>query len=147
LGFIKFSILRVLALMNNEISPWHTAHTLLKQFDCANSTPIDCPASDLREAVLRLAHHSDYQILGICANSREEAIASLQAYSRALGYQPSLPLESVAGAVYLKFNPVSGLCYVDSYTGQHRGVVLACQSADAADVNHTYGHLPLNLFD
>lgn len=134
--------------MLNLLPPWHTAHTMLQQFDCADSASIELAIAPetLRQAVLTVAHHSDYQMLGICADTLSQAIASLQAYTQAIGYDPPLPSNSVAGTVYLKFNPRSGLCYVDSYIGQHRGVLVSCQSADEAGINHTYGHLPLDLF-
>ncbi|HEY9658957.1 MAG TPA: DUF1824 family protein [Allocoleopsis sp.] len=45
----------------------------------------------------------------------------------------------------MKFNPNASSCYADSYTGEHRGVLVSCQSADDG-INEMYGHLPLDLF-
>jgi hypothetical protein len=38
------------------------------------------------------------------------------------------------------------LCYLDSYAGHHRGVLVSCQSYQEGGVNEMYGHLPLDLF-
>jgi hypothetical protein len=124
------------------------AHRLLKQFDCLRPADsiITAEQEQLRQAVLLVAKHSDYQIFGICADAIAPAQQSLEAYAKALGYtqKPSFPV--IEGAVYIKFNPKSGLCYADTYTGQHRGVLISCQSAYADQLNDMYGHLPLNLF-
>jgi len=39
------------------------------------------------------------------------------------------------------------LCYMKPYEGLHRVVLVACQSTYDGDVNETFGHLPLDLFD
>ena len=101
----------------------------------------------LRQAVLLLAENSDYQILGICADTVAQGLSALKNYSEALGYEPNLDLPSVDGSVYIKFNPKTGLCYLDSYTGTHRGVLVSYQSAYEGRINEMYGHLPLDLFE
>jgi hypothetical protein len=124
------------------------AHQLLKQFDCLHQATIaPDQQQSLRQAVLQVAEHSDYQILGICAESFAAGRTALFSYARVLGYEPELASEPIEGAVYIKFNPRSGLCYVDSYTGEYRGVLVSCQSDFADGVNDMYGHLPLDLFD
>lgn len=125
------------------------AHEILQQFNCLQ--PGDAqPTSNLRviqEALLTVAQHSDYQILGICADSLEQGLATLKAYAKALGYEiGAAELPQTLGAVYIKFNPKSGLLYTDGYTGEHRGVLVSCQSAEETDINEMYGHLPLSLF-
>jgi Domain of unknown function (DUF1824) len=135
---------------------------LLRQFTCVPSASPDGmptpPAVDpalVRQAVLVVADHSDYQILGICADGVAAAEAALTGYGRSLGYDlsPLLPLAqhnpaaaSITGPLYVKYNPKLGRCHVDRYIGEHRGVLVSCQSAYDGDINETFGHLPLDLF-
>jgi hypothetical protein len=124
------------------------ATQLLRRFTCLDSlAPDQIPDhASIREALMIVADQSDYQILGICADHLEQGKAVLNSYIQALGYQfvPDVPV--VAGAVYIKYNPKLRRCHSDVYRGSHRGVLVSCQSADEADVNETFGHLPLNLF-
>jgi hypothetical protein len=124
------------------------AQARLEPFNCIEGKTVtsESEKAQIREALLLLTEHSDYQILGICADTTEQGISALKTYSNALGYEPNLDLTPVEGAVYLKFNPKSGLCYLDSYTGEHRGVLVSCQSAYEDGINEMYGHLPLDLF-
>jgi hypothetical protein len=105
------------------------------------------PQDVIQQAVLLLREHSDYQILGICAETATQAIAALHAYLQAFGIDDRPQPGAIAGVVYLKYNPKSGLCYLKSYEGTHRGVLVSCQSAYDGDVNETFGHLPLDLFN
>lgn len=126
------------------------AHELLKQFDCltdAKTKAAIAPRASIQQALQEVARHSDYQILGICADTFTQGYAALQAYATALGYSLPAPPSPIEGSIYLKFNPRSGLCYVDSYNGEHRGVLVSCQSAYESGINEMYGHLPLNLFE
>ena len=100
----------------------------------------------IRQALLLLTSLSDYQILGICADTVVQGLLALKTYSEALGYQPTLDSAPIPGSVYIKFNPKSGLCYLDSYLGKHRGVLVSCQSSQDGSINEMYGHLPLDLF-
>lgn len=119
----------------------------LMQFDCLHGETISPEQRDrIRQALLTVAQHSDYQIFGVCADSLDQGKAALQQYTNALGYAPELNFPPIEGSVYLKFNPKSGLCYADSYTGEHRGVLVSYQSADEDGVNEMFGHLPLDLF-
>ncbi len=130
-----------------------TACGLLRQFICTEPAPETTNADLVRQAVRIVADHSDYQILGICADSLTDAAAALQHYAAALGYeipaaiQPAAIQPAVVGPIYVKFNPKTMRCHTDSYIGVHRGVLLSCQSAYDRDVNETFGHLPLDLFD
>lgn len=126
-----------------------TAQTLLRQFICIDQIPVDQmpPQATLQQAVLLVREHSDYQILGICAETATQAIATLHAYLKAFGIDDLPHPNEIAGVVYLKYNPKSGLCYLKPYEGAHRGVLVSCQSAYDGDVNETFGHLPLDLFD
>lgn len=126
------------------------AQKILKPFNCVEGKSVNSEAEKavVRQALLLLTEHSDYQILGICADTAAQGLSALNTYSDALGYKPNLDLSSepVEGSVYIKFNPNTGLCYLDSYTGTHRGVLVSYQSSDEGGVNEMYGHLPLDLF-
>lgn len=134
-------------LSSTSLTSLEEADRLLKQFDCLpseRSHPID--RTQLRAALQLVAQHSDYQMLGVCADSLAQAQKALKAYATALGYSPEVAVEALQGSVYLKFNPRSNRCYADSYPGDHRGVLVSCQSAEADGINQMYGHLPLDLF-
>lgn len=124
------------------------AHKILKTFDCVDGKVDDsAPSQDLvRQALLLIANHSDYQILGICADTVAEGFLALDTYSKALGYEAPFNKSSIEGPVYIKFNPNTELFYVDSYLGNHRGVLVSCQSYQEAGINDMYGHLPLDLW-
>ncbi|NJL21709.1 MAG: DUF1824 family protein [Leptolyngbyaceae cyanobacterium SM1_3_5] len=122
-----------------------TAQTLLASIDCQKQPDIDYPA--LRAALLQVVNASDYQFLGICADGIESAKSALATYAKALGYAPTADLPDLPGAVYVKFNGRSNGCYAELYGGSSRGVLVSCQSVEAAGVNATYGPLPIDLFD
>jgi hypothetical protein len=125
------------------------AQQLLLPFNCIENKSVNSESEKavLRQALLLLTEHSDYQILGICADTTAQGLSALKSYAEALGYQPPLDLEPIDGSVYIKFNPKSSMCYLDSYTGTHRGVLVSCQSAYEDGINEMYGHLPLDLFE
>lgn len=131
-----------------EMSAVQDAHFLLKQFDCLKPSLSFTPTerSQLRQALLQVAERSDYQMLGVCADSLQQGLPALQTYATALGYDVDCQLEAIDGPVYLKFNPKAGSCYASPYVGEHRGVLVSCQSADETGINEMYGHLPLDLF-
>ncbi len=126
-----------------------TADKLLKQVDCLkdDSTPLP-PKKSLQTSLKLVASKSDFQIFGVCASSLSEGMDALTRYAQALGYTlpADTPLDEIAGAAYIKFNPKAGLLYADTYQGDHRGVLVSCQSAYADGLNEMYGHLPLDLF-
>lgn len=130
----------------------HEADQILKQFDCVKpeaqgSSPASIPI--LQQALRVVAQHSEFQILGICADSVEEGVAVLYSYASALSYTVGqLPdsFQTIQGSAYIKFNPKAQILYADSYTGDHRGVLVSCQSAYRDGLNEMYGHLPLTLF-
>ncbi len=126
-----------------------TAHQLLKKFDCLPTDTPDRPANaEVRVALKIVAQASEFQIFGVCAGSLIEGMTALKDYTQALGYEipQDLTFDAVEGAAYIKFNPKSGLVYTDSYSGDHRGVLVSCQSAYDNGLNEMYGHLPLDLF-
>ena len=124
------------------------AQQLLESFNCIENKSVSSESEKalICQALLLLTKYSDYQILGICADSTSQGLIALQSYAMALGYEPNLNLSTVDGSVYIKFNPNTGLCYVDSYTGTHRGVLVSFQSSEVGEINEMYGHLPLDLF-
>lgn len=125
------------------------AQKMLRQFICIDQvTGENAPSPALiRQALWLVADRSDYQIFGICADSSEQASHALKHYLEALGYDLLPMVTAIEGSVYVKFNPKTGRCHTDSYTGSHRGVLVSCQSAYDGDVNETFGPLPLDLFD
>lgn len=128
------------------------AEKILNEFTCQNLKLVESPEKKAltRAAILLLANFSDYQMLGICASASTEAFSALESYLEALGYHTTLmdysTFNSIEGPVYLKFNGLRESYHLDSYTGEYRGVLVSCQSSDAAGINGTYGHLPLDLF-
>jgi Domain of unknown function (DUF1824) len=121
------------------------AHRILKQFDCFGAT-VPESADLVGRSLLLMANLSEHQMLGICADTLAQGLQALEHYAKALGYSPNPNLESVEGAVYIKFNPKVDKCYASPYTGEHRGVLVSCQSSDEDGINEMYGHLPLDLF-
>ncbi|WP_088893287.1 DUF1824 family protein [Leptolyngbya ohadii] len=128
------------------------ADRLLKQFSCLK--PLDNPSdqdssgdrAQLRQALLQVVAESDYQMLGICADSIEQGQKALVSYAKALGYPPNLEVQCIDGPVYIKFNSKAMSCYSSPYEGEHRGVLVSCQSTDGEGINEMYGHLPIDLF-
>ncbi|MFW9264319.1 DUF1824 family protein [Nostoc sp. CALU 546] len=124
------------------------AKKLLNKFNCLDIAPILNSSEKvvIRNALILITKLADYQILGICADTAEEGILAMKTYSLALGYEPPNNLSTPEGPVYIKLNGKNGLCYLDSYSGHHRGVLVSCQSYDEDGINEMYGHLPLDLF-
>ncbi|MBD2778147.1 DUF1824 family protein [Iningainema tapete] len=124
------------------------AKKVLTKFNCVDVAPPIKPSEkvSIREALLFLCSLSDYQILGICADTAEEGMLAMKTYSQAFGYEPPNNLPNIDGPVYIKLNGKNGVCYIDSYFGHHRGVLVSCQSYSQSGINELYGHLPLDLF-
>jgi hypothetical protein len=124
------------------------AKKILNKFNCLDIAPVVKPSEKvlIRQGLLLLTSLSDYQILGICADTEEEGMLATKTYSQALGYEVPSNLPTIEGPVYIKLNGKNGLCYLDSYAGHHRGVLVSCQSYNEKGINEMYGHLPLDLF-
>jgi Domain of unknown function (DUF1824) len=124
------------------------AKKILNKFNCLDIAPLVKPSEKvlIRQGLLLLTSLSDYQILGICADTEEEGMLATKTYSQALGYEVPSNLPPIEGPVYIKLNGKNGLCYIDSYPGHHRGVLVSCQSSNEGGINEMYGHLPLDLF-
>ena len=124
------------------------AHNILVGFNDMQPKHIhsDLEAQQVRAAVLCLAKASDYQILGVLADSFAQGWQALSSYTKALGVGIPPQMQPVPGPVYFKFNFQSGRCYVEPYTGQDRGVLVSYHSDYDGDPNDMYGHLPWDLF-
>ena len=103
--------------------------------------------AELRQAIAWICDQSEAENLGICADDQALAILTLSQYLNALGYGDAIATQEAAveGPVYLKCNTQSLRFYVDSYEGDYRGVLMACQTEDEA-LSGTYGYFPLDLF-
>lgn len=102
----------------------------------------------IRADLLWLNEMSEYQTLGICADSITEAEAALKGYVAALAQPINLDLPEQAGAVFLKFNTLKNAWYVDEYSGEFRGVLVTYHTSEPEldNINGTYGPFPLDLF-
>lgn len=107
---------------------------------------------EIRASLLWLNDQSEYQTLGICAASLSEAETALKSYVSALSQpiQVDLPYDGLqkTGAVFIKFNTLKNAWYLDSYSGNSRGVLVTYHATEPGleDVNGTYGPFPLDLF-
>lgn len=127
------------------------AKKILGEFSCNETKTVDSAQEkeQLRQAVLLFGNLSDSQNLGICANTASEGFLALETYLKALGYpipDDKPDITSIVSPVYIKYNSMRGSCYLDSYIGPYRGVLVSCQSSENESINGLYGHLPLNLF-
>jgi len=103
----------------------------------------------VREALLWLNENSEYQTIGICAESLTEAESALKGYVAALSQPIQVDIPAQAGAVFLKFNTLKNAWYIDGYSGEARGVLVTYHTSEPEEdeVNGTYGPFPLTLFD
>ncbi|MGC9527072.1 MAG: DUF1824 family protein [Limnospira sp.] len=127
------------------------AQTLLDRFTCADLTAEPAPEEPaiVRQALILVARESEYQMLGVCADSREAALKALRDYLPALGYATPVDpaaVPDIEGPVYVKFNGRSETYHASPYQEKYRGVLVSCQSTEVDGVNGTYGHFPLDLF-
>ena len=121
----------------------------LARFSCLQTAP---PLSaeeraDIRQSLLLFNQLSDYQTLGVCADSLAQGKEAMERDIAALGAPVSLDLPDKEGAVYIKFNTLKGSWSLDDYSGPSKGVLVSYHASDAEDVNGTYGPFPLDLFD
>lgn len=120
----------------------------LSRFSCLTTPPQLSPEeqASLRSAILQFNELSDYQTLGICADTLAAGKAAMESYVTALGIPLTLDLPDRDGVVYIKFNTLKGAWYLDSYSGSSRGVLITYHSSDIDEMNGTYGPFPLELF-
>lgn len=132
------------------------AEKILHPFVCNQlpGTHTDTEWQLIRNALHIVTHQADYLTLGICADSPQQALSTLQDYLLALAVDQELGLEpydfSTAPAdeqpVYVKVNTQRHSLHWDHYIGDYRGVLVTCQCQDLSQSGRTYGHFPLNLF-
>lgn len=123
----------------------------LQRYGCdtkpQNNTAQDYPL--LRHALLLIIKESEWENLGICADNPTQGLAAVKSYLTAIGYQDSfeanIPDDLATEPVYIKFNTQKMSFYIDSYSGNSRGVLVAIQGEDER-VLGTYGYFPLDLF-
>lgn len=140
-----------MSIQNQTHLTLEAAHKILSEFSCIEGKSVKSEAQkeQLRQALQLFTQLSDSQNFGICADTAAEGFLALESYLKGLGYQIPLDIPNhptSVGSVYIKFNTLKGSYYLDSYTGQYRGVLVSCQSSQHDLINGTYGHLPLDLF-
>ncbi|MBW4485611.1 MAG: DUF1824 family protein [Tildeniella torsiva UHER 1998/13D] len=122
----------------------------LSQFSCLTTPPVlsDAEAAQVRADLSDFNDWSDYQTLGICADTLAEGQQALESFLKALGVSVNLDLPTREGAVFLKFNTLKGAWYLDDYSGPSRGVLITFHTTDpeVAEVSGTYGPFPFGLF-
>jgi Domain of unknown function (DUF1824) len=125
---------------NMSLSP-EESHRVLTDPSSANQEQI-------REALASLSALADYRIFGICADTTSQAALVLASYLKVLDEELPMPeVESLeTTGIYLKFNPRTGRCHADAYTGTERGVIISFHSPEVGEINDTYGGLPLDLY-
>lgn len=88
-------------------------------------------------------------LLGLMASDVRLAVRALRDWCAALGLPLVAPVSrvpgvdavpSITGAVYIKYNSRTALCYVSRYDGRDRGVLVQLGAVQV-------GHLPLGLHD
>ena len=112
----------------------------------------DIPDGDrptVKTALANVVAASDFQTLGVCADSAAEGYAALATYLAAFDLEAAdLPKTSaIAGPIYIKFNSKTGQHYASDYPGDARGVLVCCHCEYPELNSDMYGHLPLDLFD
>lgn len=125
---------------------------ILKEYSCTDIKVVESESEKalLRQALKLIADLADYVNFGICAETTEQGFLALEKYLNGLGYHVPLDTDKttkISGSVYIKFNTNKQSYYLDSYTGNYRGVLVSCQSSAREDISGTYGHLPLDLFN
>jgi hypothetical protein len=128
------------------------AEAILQDFVCTQGRVISSMAEQhqVQQAMIKVVQLSDYQTIGICADTVEQALVALDGYLQAFGQTRNSVATSVPNlesGVYLKFNTQRRSLYWDAYVGPYRGVLVTCQSDQPDGAGGTYGHLPLSLFN
>ncbi|WP_017327205.1 DUF1824 family protein [Synechococcus sp. PCC 7336] len=129
------------------------ARTLLVPFNGKDRLQLD-NASDRQEiaiALKALVAESDYQTLGVCAETAAAGYAALVQYLAAFGYTDGQDFPQDCGSdkepIYIKFNTRNSQTYAEAYSGPSRGVLVCCHAVSEGSNTDIYGYLPLNLFD
>ncbi|MEM8779679.1 MAG: DUF1824 family protein [Cyanobacteria bacterium P01_G01_bin.49] len=123
---------------------------ILTDYSCLQIKVVDfdIDKEKLRQAIQLVSSLCDGENIGICADNCQEGFKTLTNYLEALGLSANLETNQSVPQntpVYIKFNTKTMSYYLDSYTGNYRGVLISCQSENP-QLAGTYGHFPLNLF-
>ena len=128
---------------------------ILGEYSCIQIKTVDSEGDkkQLQQALLLITSLSEYENLGVCADNAIQGFGALQSYLKALGYEGEgccdsdlIPKSEENKPVYIKFSTQRMSYFLDSYTGEYRGVLVSCQSEENDAIVGTYGHLPLDLF-
>ncbi|NES86831.1 MAG: DUF1824 family protein [Moorea sp. SIO2B7] len=126
---------------------------ILGQYSCIQIKTVDSEEDkkQLQQALLLITSLSEYENLGVCADNAIQGFGALQSYLKALGYEgegcfDADLMPNSEEPVYIKFSTQKMSHFLDSYTGEYRGVLVSCQSEENDAIVGTYGHLPLDLF-
>ncbi len=125
------------------------AIALLHRFTCIETDPDRALPNreEIYTALTVVLEASEYQMLGVCAPDFTTGIQTLTQYLAALGYGEPPAIAEMAGPCYLKYNGKTRSGYASRYDDGYRGVLIACQSSYDGEVNETFGHFPLDLFN
>lgn len=133
--------------MSNNLTIADAERVLWELSDLDPETATPERRSQICEALDFLTKQADYHIFGICADSTQEALQTLQNYAAHFRYDlPEADLLAIAEGVYLKYNPRSRRYYSDNYKGTYRGVLLSFHTDFTDGYSGTHGHFPLDLF-
>ena len=111
-----------------------------------------CERPAMERSTRALASRASRVMLGICAPSAEDGLASLKTWTAELGLpkgklhgmdRDGVPVDPPKGAVFIKYNSLSGDAYISGYGGTFRGVLFTPELEDAAF--RQYGYLPLDV--
>jgi len=111
-----------------------------------------CERPAMEQSTRALASRASRVMLGICAPSAEDGLASLKTWTAELGLpkgklhgmdRDGVPVDPPKGAVFIKYNSLSGDAYISGYGGTFRGVLFTPELEDAAF--RQYGYLPLDV--
>lgn len=134
------------------------AETLLRRFDETQRRQGDdaaltaCERPAIEQSTRALASRSSRVMLGICAASAEEGLNSLRTWTTELALprgklhgmdKDGVPVDPPKGAVFIKYNSLSGDAYISGYGGTFRGVLFTPELDDGAF--RQFGYLPLDV--
>jgi len=134
------------------------ADVILKRFDETQrregieAATTACKRPAMERATRALASRASRVMLGICAASAEEGLSSLKTWTAELGLpkgklhgmdKDGVPVDPPKGAVFIKYNSLSGDAYISGYGGTFRGVLFTPDLDDGAF--RQYGYLPLDV--
>jgi len=146
----------------SRLLPTSEAEVLLKRFDIdqrkaggsyGKTTPgtPGCTYPPLKAAVFSMAAKSVNLMMGICAPDQHTGVRALKVWTESIGLPKGKlhgmdlngkPVD-VPGAVYIKYNSLSGDAVLSGYAGEYRGVLFTPELEDGGF--RQYGYLPLDL--